>query len=103
MVRLLKQSIPGGKRPLDGEMGHPKQQMEWDFPDFVIFYVTLYAAFGALSPFLPAFLQSHQLRYEEIGFVLGAGTAVRLIAGPAAGRVADRMQCPRMVFAVCTT
>ena len=103
MVRLLKQSIPGGKRPLDGELGHPKQQMEWDFPDFVIFYVTLYAAFGALSPFLPAFLQSHQLRYEEIGFVLGAGTAVRLIAGPAAGRVADRMQCPRMVFAVCTT
>jgi PPP family 3-phenylpropionic acid transporter len=72
--------------------------MAWSFPQFVVLYLALYAGFGALSPFLPAFLQSRQLRPDEIGFVLGAGTAVRLIAGPTAGRIADRT-----VFAVCTT
>src|SRR5215471_7895213 len=71
-------------------------------PEFVILYVVPYAAFGALSPFFPAFLQSRQLRPDEVGFVLGAGTAARLIAGPAAGRVADRMRRLRPVFAICT-
>jgi MFS transporter, PPP family, 3-phenylpropionic acid transporter len=55
-----------------------------------------------LSPFLPAFLNSRQLRSDEIGFVLGTATAVRLIAGPVAGVVADRNQRARTVFAVCT-
>ena len=65
-------------------------------------YVSLYAAFGVLSPFLPAFLSSRQLRSDEIGFVLGTATAVRLLAGPVAGAAADRLQRARTVFAVCT-
>jgi PPP family 3-phenylpropionic acid transporter len=68
----------------------------------VVLYAALYAAFGASSPFLPAFLDSRQLRPDEIGLVLGVGTAARLVAGPGAGRVADRMHCHRVVFAICT-
>src|SRR5215475_12822950 len=81
---------------------HTDQRLVWGLPEFVILYATLYGAFGALSPFLPAFLHSHLLRPEQIGFILGAGTAVRLAAGPAAGRVADQTRCHRTTFAICT-
>ena len=81
---------------------HTDQRLVSGLPEFVILYATLYGAFGALSPFLPAFLQSRQLRPEQIGFILGVGTAVRLIAGPAAGRVADRTRYHRTIFAICT-
>ena len=80
-----------------------RAEHRWGLAEFVILYAILYAAFGALSPFLPAFLHSRQLRPDEIGFVLGAGTAARLIAAPAAGRIADRMHCHRTIFAICTT
>src|SRR6202007_1004854 len=33
--------------------------------------------------------------------VLAAGTAMRLVAGPAAGRLADRLDAPRAVLPVC--
>ena len=79
-----------------------RAEHRWGLPEFVILYAILYAAFGALSPFLPAFLHSRQLRPDEIGFVLGAGTAARLIAAPGAGRVADRMRCHRTIFAICS-
>jgi PPP family 3-phenylpropionic acid transporter len=57
---------------------------------FAILYAALYAAFGVASPFLPAFLGQRGLDAEEIALVLAAGTAIRLIAGPLAGRLADR-------------
>jgi hypothetical protein len=41
------------------------------------------------------------LRPEAIGMVLAAGTAVRLAAGPAAGRLADRLDAAKLVFAGC--
>jgi PPP family 3-phenylpropionic acid transporter len=81
---------------------HTDQRLVRGLPEFVILYATLYGAFGALSPFLPAFLHSHLLRPEQIGFILGAGTAVRLAAGPAAGRVADQTRYHRTTFAICT-
>ena len=100
-VRSPKQTVPRSSRPFDHEL-RPKRQTARDLIPFVILYVSLYAAFGVLSPFLPAFLNSRQLRSDEIGFVLGTATAVRLIAGPVAGVVADRIQRARTVFAVCT-
>jgi len=100
-VRLPKQTVPRSDRPLDHEQ-HPERQTARDLILFAILYVSLYAAFGALSPFLPAFLNSRQLRSDEIGFVLGTATAVRLIAGPAAGIVADRTHRARTIFAVCS-
>jgi MFS transporter, PPP family, 3-phenylpropionic acid transporter len=60
------------------------------FARFAILYAALYAAFGVASPFLPAFLSSRGLVAEEIALVLASGTAIRLVAGPLAGRLADR-------------
>ena len=67
---------------------------------FVLLYSALFAAFGATSPFLPAFLAERGLGAEELGIVLGAATAVRLVCGPIAGRVADRFQLFRAELAV---
>jgi MFS transporter, PPP family, 3-phenylpropionic acid transporter len=53
------------------------------------------------SPYLPSLLQSRNLLPGAIALVLAAGTAIRLLAGPAAGRIADRLDAPRTVFAVC--
>ena len=71
---------------------------------FILLYGTLYCAFGFASPFLPAFLTERGLEPETLGIVLGAGTAVRLISAPLAGRAADVFHAFRLelaVFAVC--
>ena len=70
------------------------------FPAFLAVYALLYAAFGVQSPFLPALLQQRGLRAEEIGTVLAASTAMRVLAGPAVGHVADRLQ--RHTLTLCT-
>jgi MFS transporter, PPP family, 3-phenylpropionic acid transporter len=67
-------------------------------PQFLALYGTLFAAFGVASPFFAAFLGERGLRPEAIGLVLAAGTAVRLFAGPAGGRLADRLRAPRSVL-----
>ena len=67
-------------------------------PRFLALYAALFAAFGVASPFFAAFLGSRGLRPEAIGLVLAAGTAIRLIAGPVGGRLADRFGAPRLVL-----
>jgi MFS transporter, PPP family, 3-phenylpropionic acid transporter len=69
---------------------------------FLVLYATLYAAFGVQSPYLPSLLDSRNLPPEAIASVLAAGTAIRLVAGPAAGRLADRLDAPRAVLIVCS-
>jgi PPP family 3-phenylpropionic acid transporter len=59
---------------------------------FIGLYAALYAGFGVMSPFLPAFLQQRGLASPEIGSVMAVATAVRLVAGPLAGRLADQRQ-----------
>jgi MFS transporter, PPP family, 3-phenylpropionic acid transporter len=59
------------------------------FDRFLVLYATMFAAFGVASPFLPALLHERGLGPSEIGAVLAAGTAVRLITGPAISRLAD--------------
>jgi PPP family 3-phenylpropionic acid transporter len=61
----------------------------------------MYAALGVASPFLPAFVSARGLPPEELGLVLGAGTAVRLLTAPLAGRVGDLIQDLRLVLAIC--
>lgn len=56
----------------------------------LLLYTALYGAYGALSPFLPAFLETRGLGPGEIGTLLSAAMLVRLAAGPLAGRLADR-------------
>ena len=51
----------------------------------------MFAAFGVASPFLPAFLHERGLGPSEIGAVLAAGTAIRLVTGPVISRFADRL------------
>src|SRR5260370_42495611 len=70
-------------------------------PAFLALYGALYAAFGVQSPYLPSLLQARGLAPGEIGLVLAAGTAIRLVTGPLAGRLADRRQSPQMVLTVC--
>ena len=73
------------------------------FPAYVLLFATLYAGFGVMSPFLPALLQARGLRPEDIGLALALSTVVRLVSGPVAGRVADRLGALRSVFAASAT
>jgi PPP family 3-phenylpropionic acid transporter len=68
---------------------------------FIVLYAALYGAFGVLSPFLPQFLEQRGLSAQEIGTLLAAGTAVRLVSGPLAGRLADRWRAWRSLLAGC--
>src|SRR5579864_2768100 len=68
---------------------------------YTALFVLLYAGFGAQSPYLPALLRQRGLDPAEIGTALAAGTAIRLAAAPWAGRLADRLDATRAVFAMC--
>src|ERR1700737_4123553 len=69
---------------------------------FLILYAALYAGFGVQSPYLPSLLESRDLRPEAMALVLAAGSAVRLVAGPAAGRLADRLDAPKVILSLCS-
>lgn len=69
---------------------------------FLILYGALYAGSGVQSPYLPSLLESRNLGPEALALVLGAGTAIRLIAGPVAGRLADILDAPKAVLAACS-
>jgi MFS transporter, PPP family, 3-phenylpropionic acid transporter len=56
---------------------------------FLLLYAALYCSFGLSSPFLPEFLAVRGVEPQWLGVLLGAGTAVRLISAPLAGRLAD--------------
>ena len=60
----------------------------------------MFAAFGVASPFLPALLHERGLGPSEIGAVLAAGTAVRLITGPVISRLADRLGKHQQILAL---
>lgn len=68
---------------------------------FVALYALMYGAFGVSSPFMPTFFESRGLGPEQVGLLFGSGTAIRLLAGPLVGRVADLSQALRGVLAVC--
>ena len=68
---------------------------------YLVLFAALYSGFGVQSPYLPTFLGEHGLQPETIGVVLAGGTAIKLLAGPAAGRLADRLNAATLVFAGC--
>jgi PPP family 3-phenylpropionic acid transporter len=70
------------------------------FDRFLVLYGAMFAAFGVASPFLPALLHERGLGPSEIGAVLAAGTAVRLITGPVISRLADRFGKHSQILAV---
>jgi len=69
---------------------------------FILLYAAMYAAFGVASPFLPSFLSARGLPPEQLGIMLGTGTAVRLLTAPLAGRIGDLIQALRVVLVICT-
>jgi MFS transporter, PPP family, 3-phenylpropionic acid transporter len=69
---------------------------------FILLYAAMYAAFGVASPFLPSFLSARGLPPEQLGLMLGAGTAVRLLTAPLAGRIGDLIKALRVVLVICT-
>jgi len=69
-------------------------------PKFVALYAAMYAAYGVASPFLPAFVSGRGLSPQEIAVALAAGTAVRLVSAPLAGRIADLVQALRVMLVV---
>jgi PPP family 3-phenylpropionic acid transporter len=71
-------------------------------PRFVLLYGALFAGFGAASPFLPSLLQERGLGPNGIAVALACGTAIRLLAGPAGCRLADRLGLRRQVLTVLT-
>jgi PPP family 3-phenylpropionic acid transporter len=70
------------------------------FDRFLLLYGAMFAAFGVASPFLPALLHERGLGPSEIGAVLAAGTAIRLITGPTISRLADRFGTHKQTLAV---
>jgi MFS family permease len=70
------------------------------FDRFLVLYGAMFAAFGVASPFLPALLHERGLGPSEIGAVLAAGTAIRLITGPTISRLADRLGKHRQTLAM---
>jgi PPP family 3-phenylpropionic acid transporter len=70
-------------------------------PRFVLLYAAMYAAYGVASPFFPAFVTERGLHAADLGLMLACGTAIRLIASPLAGRIADRLKALRAVLVVC--
>jgi PPP family 3-phenylpropionic acid transporter len=70
-------------------------------PRFLLLYAAMYAAFGVASPFLPALVSARGLPAAQLGLVLSAGTAVRLLTAPLAGRLGDVIQGLRVVLVVC--
>ena len=68
---------------------------------FLALYALMYGAYGVASPFMPAFFERRGLASEQLGLLLGTGTAIRLIAGPLWGRLADLTAALRGVLAIC--
>lgn len=88
----------GSAADVDGRAGLTAALLRSSFPAFVLVFAALYTAYGTESPFLPAFLTEHGVSPDALGAVLAAGTVVRLVAGPAAGRLADRFDAARPVL-----
>jgi len=71
-------------------------------PRFVLLYGALFTGFGAASPFLPSLLQEGGLGPNGLAVALACGTAVRLLAGPAGCRLADRLGLRRRMLTILT-
>ena len=69
---------------------------------FMLLFSVLYLSFGAASPFLPAFLKSRGARRRGAWIVFASATAIRLIAAPIVGRIADLFGALRLALAIAT-
>ena len=66
----------------------------------VLLFIFVYAGFGVHSPFIPPLLQERGVDAAAIGLFLAAGTAVKLLAAPLAGRIGDRFHALPITLAI---
>ena len=78
----------------------PPAQPRRELPPFLLLFSGLYLAYGTESAYMPAFLLSHGLTPQTLGFILAAGTIIRIGAGPVAGRLGDHIGTT-FVLAIC--
>jgi PPP family 3-phenylpropionic acid transporter len=64
-------------------------------PRLATLYVTLFVMLGVQLPFFPLWLKAQGLDAQAIGVVLAAPMLVRIVAIPAAARIADRRDALR--------
>src|SRR3954466_542241 len=72
-----------------------------DLTPFIALYAAMYAAYGVASPFLPAYVNARGIAPGELGLVLGAGVAMRLVSATFVGRLADHLQALRATLVAC--
>jgi PPP family 3-phenylpropionic acid transporter len=77
----------------------PRVRKLQPLPRFLVLYSAMFSAFGVASPFLPGLLVQDGLTPAALGVVLAGGTAIRLVAGPLGGRLADGTGRPSTVLA----
>jgi PPP family 3-phenylpropionic acid transporter len=65
-----------------------------------LLYATQFFAFGVILPFLPAVFAVRGMDAAQVAALLAVGSAVRLLAGPLGGRLADALAAPRAVMAL---
>jgi PPP family 3-phenylpropionic acid transporter len=68
-------------------------------PRYAALFIAQFAAVGVMLPFIPPLMASAGLSAGEVGGVLATGAAMRLVSGPAGGRLADALDHPRAVMA----
>lgn len=68
-------------------------------PRFATLFIAQFGAVGVMMPFIPPLMAAAGLSASEVGGVLAAGAAMRLVAGPVGGRFADALGRPRAVMA----
>lgn len=69
-------------------------------PRFALLYTAQFAAVGVMLPFIPPLMAERGLTPAEVGLILTAGAALRLVSGPLGGRLADALGRPRGVMAL---
>ncbi|MBU8540709.1 MFS transporter [Falsiroseomonas tokyonensis] len=65
---------------------------------FVLLYSAQFVVVGITLPFLPSVLAGHGLSPEQVGVALAVAAGVRLVAGPAGGRLADALGDARVLL-----
>src|SRR5574338_291993 len=66
----------------------------------VVGFVTLYAAIGALSPYLPVYYESLGLGLDTIGLLAALYAGAAMVGAPAWGAAADRLGESHPVMAI---
>jgi PPP family 3-phenylpropionic acid transporter len=66
---------------------------------FALLFAAQFAAVGVMLPFIPPLMAAAGLGAAEVATILAIGGAVRLVSGPAGGRLADALGQPRAVMA----